>query len=122
MLGRLAVGFSFLAVVLVFRSVTGAEVSKMTHTFKKVGDLEIKADVYQPEQAKGDGKRPVVVWIHGGALINGHRESVPKWLLDGSLAQGWNVVSIDYRLAPETRLFHIIADLEAQPAPTEAQP
>ena len=85
MLGRLAVGFSFLAVVLVFRSVTGAEVSKMTHTFKKVGDLEIKADVYQPEQAKGDGKRPVVVWIHGGALINGHRESVPKWLLDGSL-------------------------------------
>jgi acetyl esterase/lipase len=84
----------------------------MTHTFKKVGDLEIKADVYQPEQAKGDGKRPVVVWIHGGALINGHRESVPKWLLDGSLAQGWNVVSIDYRLAPETQLFHIIADLE----------
>jgi acetyl esterase/lipase len=110
--GRWAAGCGWLAVVLVIPSAAGAEVSKMTHTFKKVGDLDIKADVYQPEAAKGDGKRPVVVWIHGGALINGHRESVPKWLLEGSLAQGWNVVSIDYRLAPETQLFHIIADLE----------
>lgn len=110
--GRWAVGFSFLAVVCVIPTLAGAEASKMTHTFKKVGDLEIKADVYQPEQAKAGGKLPVVVWIHGGALIMGHRESVPKWLLDGSLAQGWNVVSIDYRLAPETQLPEIVADLE----------
>jgi acetyl esterase/lipase len=109
---NLAVGCSFLAVVFVTPSLAGAEASKMTHTFKKFGDLEIKADVYQPELAKGDGKRAVVVWIHGGALINGHRESVPKWLLDGSLANGWNVVSIDYRLAPETQLPEIVADLE----------
>src|SRR5688572_16325131 len=109
---RWAVGFSFLAVVFVIPSLAGAEASKMTHTFKKVGDLEIKADVYHPEQAKGNGKLPVVVWIHGGALIHGHRESVPKWLLDGSLKEGWIVVSIDYRLAPETRLVHIILDLE----------
>lgn len=107
-----AAGFTFLAAVVVLPSLQAAEPSKITHTFKRVGELEIKADVYQPEQAKGDGKRPVVVWIHGGALINGHRESVPKWLLDGSLAKGWNVVSIDYRLAPETQLPEIIADLE----------
>ncbi len=86
-----------------------AEVGKATHTFKQVGDLEIKADVYQPV---GEGQRPVVVWIHGGALINGHRQSVPKWLLDASLDKGWAVVSIDYRLAPETQLPEIIADLE----------
>jgi acetyl esterase/lipase len=101
-----------MAGTLLFALGAAAESSKVTHTFKKVGELEIKADVYQPEQAKGDGRRPVVVWIHGGALINGHRESVPKWLLEGSLAQGWNVVSIDYRLAPETQLPEIIADLE----------
>src|SRR5687767_5697574 len=86
-----------------------AQTMRMTYTFKKVGDLEIKADVYQPA---AEGPRPVAVWIHGGALINGHRESVPKWLLDGSLKQGWIVVSIDYRLAPETQLPEIIADLE----------
>ena len=104
----LAVGLA----VVTLAGTSSAETTKVTHTFKKVGDLEIKAVVYQPEEAKGDGKRPVVVWIHGGALINGHRESVPKWLLDGSLAQGWNVVSIDYRLAPETQLPEIVADLE----------
>ena len=97
---------------LVIPALARAEINKMTHTFKRVGDLEIKADVYQPEQAKGGGKLPVVVWIHGGALINGHRESVPKWLLDASLKQGWIVVSIDYRLAPETQLPEIVADLE----------
>lgn len=110
--GRLAAAVGVLALAMAVPSRAAAEAGKMTHTFKKVGDLEIKADVYQPEQAKGDGQRPVVVWIHGGALINGHRESVPKWLLEGSLAQGWNVVSIDYRLAPETQLPEIIADLE----------
>jgi len=82
---------------------------KVTHTYKQVGELEIKADVYAPA---GEGKRPVVVWIHGGALINGHRESVPKWLLDAARGKGWVIVSIDYRLAPETQLPEIIADLE----------
>ena len=86
-----------------------AEVQKVTYTYKKVGDLEIKADVHR---ADGDDLRPVVVWIHGGALINGHRESVPKWLLDACLESGFTVVSIDYRLAPETQLPEIIADIE----------
>ena len=48
-----------------------------TYTYKSVGDLEIKADVHQVEDRV---KRPVVVWIHGGALIVGGRASVPVWL------------------------------------------
>jgi acetyl esterase/lipase len=86
-----------------------AEVHPVTHTYKQVGELPIKADVYR---ASGEGKRPVVVWIHGGALINGNRVSVPKWLLEGCLASEMVVVSIDYRLAPETQLPQIIQDLE----------
>jgi acetyl esterase/lipase len=81
----------------------------MTHTFKKVGDLGIKADVYGYDD---DKPRPVVVWIHGGALINGHRESVPKWLADECVTSGNVLVSIDYRLAPETQLPEIIKDVE----------
>jgi acetyl esterase/lipase len=86
-----------------------AESNKMTYTYKKVGDLEIKADVYGFDD---DERRPVVVWIHGGALIMGHRESVPKWLSDECIKCGYVLVSIDYRLAPETQLPEIIKDVE----------
>ncbi len=82
--------------------------SKTTHTYKAVGKLEIKADVYREDDDKA---RPVVVWIHGGALINGNRAGVPKRLKDDALKAGWILVSIDYRLAPETRLPEITADV-----------
>ena len=94
---------------LLTAAVTAAERTKMTHTYKKVGDLEIKADVYAYDDA---ASRPVVVWIHGGALIMGHRESVPKWLADECRSSGYVLVSIDYRLAPETQLPEIIKDVE----------
>jgi acetyl esterase/lipase len=80
-----------------------------THAYKQVGDLQILADVYAFDDAQA---RPVVVWIHGGALINGHRESVPKWLLEGCRESGLVVVSIDYRLAPETQLPGVVQDVE----------
>jgi acetyl esterase/lipase len=98
-----------LFMLLATAEISSAEVAKVTHTFKKVGDLEIKADVY----GYGDDQtRPVVVWIHGGALIMGHRESVPKWLADECSRSGYVLVSIDYRLAPETQLPEIIKDVE----------
>ncbi len=103
-------GWLSAAVVLLLTvEANSAEVARLTHTFKKVGDLEIKADVYAFDDAKS---RPVVVWIHGGALIMGHRESVPKWLSDECVKSGYVLVSIDYRLAPETQLPEIIKDVE----------
>lgn len=86
-----------------------AQPPRETFTYKQVGDLEIKADVYG---AREGGPRPVVVWIHGGALIGGHREQVDRRVLQPMLESGCLVVSIDYRLAPETQLPEIIADLE----------
>lgn len=90
-------------------SLTAAEPHKDTFTYKQVGDLKIQADVY-----RGDGghKRPVLVWIHGGALIMGHRESVDQRLKEPFLSDGYAIVSLDYRLAPETRLPEIIQDVE----------
>jgi acetyl esterase/lipase len=82
---------------------------KLTHTFKIVGDLKIEADVYRADDTK---VRPVVVWIHGGALISGNRKSVPRNLLDLCRDEGYALVSIDYRLAPEVKLPEIIADVE----------
>jgi acetyl esterase/lipase len=80
-----------------------------TFTYKRVGSLEIKADVHR---ADDDVTRPVAVWIHGGALINGHRAGIDVRVKQMMLDAGYALVSIDYRLAPETKLPAIIEDVE----------
>jgi len=82
---------------------------KRTYTYKTVGDCEIQADVYRPE---GDAVQPVVVWIHGGALIVGSRQGVSRNLKALCQAEGFILVSIDYRLAPEVKVPAIIEDLQ----------
>ena len=82
---------------------------KTTHTFKTVGEIKIQADVYRADDKE---MRPVVVWLHGGALIVGNRNSVPKPIADLCRAEGYVLVSFDYRLAPEVKLPAIIEDVE----------
>jgi len=92
------------AIILCFIQTTNAADGKIkvtTYTYKKVGDLEIKADVHR---ADDDKTRPVMVWIHGGALINGHRAGISGRVKKTMLDAGYVIVSIDYRLAPETQL------------------
>jgi len=85
------------------------EVRMQTYTYKQVGDLEIKANVYRADDEK---IRPVIVWIHGGALIMGGRDGVNGRVKKMFLDAGYAIVSIDYRLAPETKLAAIIEDVE----------
>src|SRR5437879_2462126 len=84
-------------------------IDKKTFTYKSVSQCEIKADVYGNS---ADKTHPVVIWIHGGALIMGHRGQIDQALLDKLLKAGYAVVTIDYRLAPETKLPAILEDLQ----------
>lgn len=81
---------------------------KTTHVFKIAEGCEIKADVHRPQ---GAGVCPVIFWIHGGALMGGGRDNIRPDQLDFYLSNGYAVVSIDYRLAPETKLPQIIEDV-----------
>ncbi len=83
--------------------------SKSDYAFKTVDQLKLKADVYRYEQ---DVKRPVIVWLHGGALIMGSRGGVPTQLQDLAKLHDFVLVSLDYRLAPEAQLPAIIEDLK----------
>lgn len=81
-----------------------------TVAYKKVDGGEMKADVFG---APAVGRKPVAVWIHGGALITGSRRLSPNSrVLRSLLDAGFAVVSIDYRLAPETKLPGIIEDVQ----------
>ena len=82
-----------------------------TFIYKTADGCSIHLDVYEPKAAEPS---PVVMWIHGGALISGRRRIdasgrllLLRMLRDAGFAQ----VSIDYRLAPETKLPDIVADV-----------
>jgi acetyl esterase/lipase len=86
-----------------------ADFEKETVVYKEVGRLGIKADIYHYRDAR---MRPVVVSLHGGALIMGHRENLAGPVKNFALTNGYVLVSFDYRLAPETKLPEIIEDIE----------
>ena len=82
--------------------------SRQTLTYKTVGTCRIQADVFGA--APGEN-RPTAVWIHGGALIMGDRRGINRRLVSELVNAGFVVVSIDYRLAPETKLPEILDDV-----------
>jgi len=75
--------------------------------YKKVKLLSIKCGVVCAEKKR----RPVVVHIHGGALVGGSRNGYSRGLRKLLLKAGFSFVTIDYRLAPQTKLPEIIADV-----------
>lgn len=79
-----------------------------THIYKTVGQCEIRADVHH---AAPGARKPAVMWIHGGALIMGFRKGLDSRLQGELVKRGFVIVSIDYRLAPETKLPGIIEDV-----------
>ncbi len=91
------------------RAADDAAWPKQTFVYKTVGPTRIEADVYRRNDTE---TRPAVVWIHGGALIMGNRDSVPKNIAELCREQNWVLISIDYRLAPEVKLPAIIEDLK----------
>jgi acetyl esterase/lipase len=81
-----------------------------TFVYKSVAGGEIKADLWG---AAAGGRKPAAMWIHGGALIMGSRRLSPSSrILSALLDAGFAVVSIDYRLAPETKLPAIVEDVQ----------
>lgn len=79
-----------------------------TFVFKVADGCQLKVDLYR---GVGPLPRPVLVWIHGGALMTGGRSSAAGMYADLYTEAGFTVASFDYRLAPEAKLDAIISDL-----------
>jgi acetyl esterase/lipase len=82
-----------------------------TVTFKTTDSIKLEADVFGAD-APGGPLKPVILFIHGGALIMGARNSIRADQLNRYVAAGYVVISIDYRLAPETLLSALVEDVE----------
>jgi acetyl esterase/lipase len=79
-----------------------------TYTYKTTPGCTLEVDVLTPA---GPGPWPVVVWIHGGALILGSRDWLEADDRDPLLRAGLAVAVPDYRLGPETKVPEIVADV-----------
>lgn len=62
--------------------------------FAKVGEHDLKLDLYLPDKA---AKPPLVVWVHGGAWRRGSKE---KMQIPGLVGHGFAIASVGYRLSP----------------------
>ena len=89
---------------------TKREYEKKTFVYKIIGQDSVRSDFCRISH--DTIIRPLIVWIHGGAFIWGSRNSLPKEQLELYLHAGYSVVSIDYRLAPETKLHEIVEDIK----------
>jgi acetyl esterase/lipase len=63
----------------------------------------------QFDGAPGRKGRGALVWIHGGGYIFGSA-AIGEKLRKLAVENGWLIVSVDYRLAPETRIAGSLAD------------
>lgn len=79
------------------------------------GDPAHRLDLYAPE---GGGRRPVVVWIHGGGWAHGDKSDLQAGARDpvnrkpaGFVGQGFVFVAINYRLFPAADIRQMTADV-----------
>jgi acetyl esterase/lipase len=81
---------------------------KTTVVYKENDQFSIRADFYKTT----NDDSPVVVYIHGGGLLWGTREEIQGELSQRYTDNGFSLFSIDYRLAPETKLPDILTDIK----------
>lgn len=90
-------------------SATIPRIERRTFVYKTADGKLLEADVLG---GNAEEIKPCVVWIHGGGLIFGSRTISPRPSFARALVdRGFVVVSIDHRLAPETKLPLIVEDV-----------
>jgi acetyl esterase/lipase len=87
-----------------------AGIIQQTHIYRSVGGLQLPVDIIHTPAAQ---RAPVILWLHGGALMRGSRTGLWRAARNRYLQAGFAVAAADYRLGPETKLPEIILDVQA---------
>jgi acetyl esterase/lipase len=78
--------------------------------FQRHGDITLRLDVHRRRGHEGRG--PVLVYVHGGGWVIGHRDKQGLPLMQHLAAQGWVCVSVDYRLSPRATFPDHLVDVK----------
>jgi pimeloyl-ACP methyl ester carboxylesterase len=85
------------------------DIPYQTLTYVKYADTSMSLDLYPSQVA---GNKPCIIVVHGGSWAGGDSRQLPE--LNGYLAaKGYNVASINYRLAPKYQTPTPVKDVEA---------
>ena len=88
----------------------GPEVGKVSDVTVESDGMGIPVRIYQPKAA---GPHPILVWFHGGGWVLGNIETADPVARNLCHASGAVVMSVDYRLAPETKFPGAVDDCYA---------
>lgn len=81
-----------------------------TIVYKTVDALQISLDIYLPSGSSS--KAPILLWYHGGGLLQGHRNQLTPWMRRAVEDQKLAVISADYRFAPQVGVADILQDVQ----------
>ncbi|KAK8865831.1 hypothetical protein IAR55_000979 [Kwoniella newhampshirensis] len=79
--------------------------------------LAVDFDLYLPSDPAGPNGHPLVVWFHGGGLLQGNKENLPPHFRRlpsrplGPSDEHVAVISPNYRLAPQVPILEILSDV-----------
>lgn len=81
---------------------------KQTFVYK-TDPVPIQLDVYLPSAPPAEGQGlPLLVWFHGGGLLQGNRDGVAPHHLNGVTKHGYALISADYRLSPQVSVGEVL--------------
>jgi acetyl esterase len=80
--------------------VDGPEVAKVEDRLVSWRDAEVPVRIYTPA---GAGPFPILIWCHGGGMVVGDLETADPTARHLTVETGCVTISVDYRLAPETK-------------------
>ena len=80
--------------------VDGPEVAKVEDRSVSWRDAEVPVRIYTPA---GTGPFPILIWCHGGGMVVGDLETADATARHLTVETSCVTVSVDYRLAPETK-------------------
>lgn len=82
------------------------------HCVVEAAGLSCGVTIYAPHD-EGCARRGALLYLHGGGLLYGERDDLPRPYVDLFLERGYSIVCADYPLAPEAALATIETSVDA---------
>lgn len=82
--------------------------NSQTLIYKRVDNVNIELELYLPPSPENV---PILLWFHGGGLLQGQKKSVAPHMLRGVEKHNYALISADYRLAPQASVAEILTDV-----------